>query len=35
MFNGKILSGIQKIPGGMMVIPLCLGVLVNSFFQNF
>lgn len=35
MFNGKILSGIQKIPGGMMVIPLCLGVLVNSFFPKF
>lgn len=35
MFNGKILSSIQKIPGGMMVIPLCLGVLVNSFFPKF
>lgn len=27
----KLLKGIQKIPGGLMVIPLLLGVLVNSF----
>lgn len=27
----KLLKGIQKIPGGLMVVPLLLGVLVNTF----
>ncbi|HIZ96427.1 MAG TPA: 2-keto-3-deoxygluconate permease [Candidatus Ligilactobacillus excrementavium] len=31
----KVLSSVQKIPGGIMIIPLCLGVLVNSFFPEF
>ena len=26
---------IDKIPGGMMVVPLFLGVLVNTFFPQF
>lgn len=27
----KILQGIQKVPGGLMIVPLLLGVLVNTF----
>jgi 2-keto-3-deoxygluconate permease len=27
----KLLKGIQKIPGGLMVIPLLIGVLINTF----
>lgn len=30
-----ILDTINKIPGGIMVVPLLLGVLVNTFFPNF
>lgn len=29
-----ILDTINKIPGGLMVVPLVLGVLVNTFFPN-
>lgn len=30
----RILQGVQKIPGGLMIIPLLLGVLVNTFFPE-
>lgn len=30
----KILKGIQKVPGGIMVIPLLLGAIVNTFFPS-
>ena len=30
----KILKGIQKVPGGLMVVPLLLGALVNTFFGD-
>lgn len=30
----KILRRVQKIPGGMMIIPLVLGAIVNTFFPN-
>jgi len=31
----KILSTVKKVPGGLMVIPLLFGVLVNTFFPQF
>lgn len=31
----KILKNVQKIPGGMMVVPLLLGATVNTFFPQF
>ncbi|MBS6397975.1 MAG: 2-keto-3-deoxygluconate permease [Clostridiales bacterium] len=31
----KILSTVKKVPGGLMVVPLLLGVLVNTFFPGF
>ena len=31
----RILRGIQKVPGGLMVIPLLLGVLTNTFAPSF
>lgn len=30
----KILKGIKKIPGGLMVIPLLLGVTINTLFPK-
>ena len=33
--NIPILDTINKIPGGLMVVPLFLGVIVNSLFPNF
>ena len=31
----KILDTINKIPGGLMVVPLILGVTVNTLFPDF
>jgi 2-keto-3-deoxygluconate permease len=31
----KILSNMKKIPGGVMVVPLLLGAIVNTFFPHF
>lgn len=31
----KILKTVKKVPGGLMIIPLLLGVLVNTFFPEF
>ena len=30
----KILQAVKKIPGGLMVVPLLLGAIVNTFFGN-
>lgn len=30
----KILKGIQKVPGGLMVVPLLLGATINTFFPD-
>ncbi|MFX3617355.1 MAG: 2-keto-3-deoxygluconate permease [Sporolactobacillus sp.] len=30
----KILQGIQKVPGGLMVVPLLLGTAINTFFPS-
>lgn len=31
----RILASIKKIPGGLMIVPLLLGVIVNTFFPGF
>lgn len=31
----KILQSVKKVPGGLMIIPLLLGVLTNTFFSQF
>lgn len=31
----KILANVKKIPGGLMIVPLLLGVLTNTFFPGF
>ena len=30
----KILAGVKRVPGGLMVIPLLLGAVINTFFGN-
>ncbi|WP_434640477.1 2-keto-3-deoxygluconate permease [Thermoanaerobacterium thermosaccharolyticum] len=34
MGNIRILKTIQKLPGGMMVVPLLMGAFINTFFPN-
>ena len=31
----KILQTVKKVPGGLMVVPLLLGVLINTLFPSF
>ena len=33
-FSMKILQTVKKIPGGLMVVPLLLGAIINTFFGN-